>query len=69
MRTCEREGWSIPFAQLTMHRAEGNAPQGAARTLPVPARTIGVVDVDLGVAASNDVAAGHRRASAANAAR
>ena len=54
LETCEREGWSIPFAQLTVHRAGGDAPDGVGGA--VPAGTTGVADVGLGAAASNDVA-------------
>ncbi|MGD2172749.1 MAG: hypothetical protein PVF80_11605, partial [Gammaproteobacteria bacterium] len=30
VRTCNREGWTIPFAQLTVHRADDGAPDDAA---------------------------------------
>ena len=55
VETCEREGWSIPFTQLTVHQGAPSAPEGPAEAMPVPGRATGVVDVDLGAAASNDV--------------
>ncbi len=54
--TCEREGWSIPFAQLTVHQAGTGAPEGVGDAVPL--RATGVVDVDLGAVASNDVGVG-----------
>ena len=54
--TCEREGWSIPFAQLTVHQAGPSAPEGGAEAVPL--RATGIVDVDLGAVASNDVGVG-----------
>ena len=65
VETCEREGWSIPFTQLTVHQAERTAPDGTGRAMPTPWETQ-VVDVDLGATASND-ATEHRHAAAARA--
>ena len=60
VEVCEREGWSIPFAQLTVHRAERAASGDAGRAGVPPAEATGVVDVDLGASASNDAAGGWR---------
>lgn len=57
IEVCEREGWSIPFAQLTVHRAERRGSEGIGGA--ASPRSTGVVDVGSGAGASNDVT-GHR---------